>query len=115
MTRRAVGGRLPLPIAAQGIWVGQALDPDNTAYWTAEIVALGGPLDEAGFLRAVEGAVLETEALHQRFRWDGECVWREPVAEPRCPIARLDFSEEVDPAGAAQAFIDGDQIGRAHV
>jgi nonribosomal peptide synthetase MxcG len=112
LTRRAVGGRLPLPIAAQGIWVGQALDPDNTAYWTAEIVALGGPLDEAGFLRAVEGAVLETEALHQRFRWDGECVWREPVAEPRCPIARLDFSEEVDPAGAAQAFIDGDLRGR---
>ncbi|MDQ2647635.1 MAG: condensation domain-containing protein, partial [Myxococcota bacterium] len=101
-----------LAAAAKGIWLGQALDPDNTAYWTAELVELRGPLEPARFIRAVERAVLETEALHQRFHWAGDDVRRAPVSERCCPLPVLDFSREREPERAAREFLEQDLRAR---
>ena len=59
---------LPLTAGQLGIWLGQALDPESTAYWAAECIELIGALDVTAFERAHARAVRETEALRSRFR-----------------------------------------------
>ncbi|MFT3736659.1 MAG: amino acid adenylation domain-containing protein [Rhodocyclaceae bacterium] len=73
--------RLPLSAAQLGIWLGQQLDPQSPAYWTAEAIELRGPLDPVAFESALRHAIDECEALHMRFGTDegteqGMQVWQ---------------------------------------
>lgn len=72
--------RLPLTAAQSGIWWGQALDPDSTAYWAAEYVELRGRVDFAPFEAAVARAIYETEALQQRYIERDGLLWQERTA-----------------------------------
>ncbi|GAA5161039.1 amino acid adenylation domain-containing protein [Viridibacterium curvum] len=71
--------RLPLSAAQLGIWLGQQLDPQSPAYWTAEAIELLGPLDPAAFESVLRQAIDECEALHMRYGIDeaeGMQVWQ---------------------------------------
>ncbi|WP_374351941.1 amino acid adenylation domain-containing protein [Chitinimonas sp.] len=101
--------RLPLSQAQLGIWFGQALDPANPSYWTAEALDLRGPLDLARLERAMRALLDHCESLRMVFGSDdaGQ-LWQtpQPLADNwRLPL--LDLSTHVQPQQAAQAHIDG--------
>ncbi|MFC4158682.1 amino acid adenylation domain-containing protein [Chitinimonas lacunae] len=100
--------RLPLSAAQYGIWLGQQLDPASPAYLTAEAIELRGALDEAAFLAAVRRTLDRCEALHMRYRSDGESVWQ--THEPRhdWPLPCPDLSAAASPWQAAQDWMSAD-------
>ena len=117
---KASPARLPLTAAQLGIWLGQALDPDNTAYWAAEYLELAGALDERALERAVTRAVAETESLRLRFGSDqsGEPgaslgPFQELLAGAPFELRRNDVSGEPDPEAAALATMRQDGTFRA--
>lgn len=95
--------RLALSSAQYGIWLGQQLDPDSPAYWTAEAIELTGELDAAVFEAALRQAVSECDALHQRLRSDGETAWQRVDRRDDWVLTRrqLDFD-------AAHAWMQAD-------
>jgi len=95
--------RLALTSAQYGIWLGQQLDPDSPAYWTAEAVELTGELDAAAFEAALRQAVSECDALHQRLRSDGETAWQSMERRDDWILIR----RQVD-AAAAHAWMQAD-------
>jgi nonribosomal peptide synthetase MxcG len=97
----------PLSSAAKGIWIGQALDPGTPAYWTAELVELEGALELPALRRAIERAVLETEALHQCYELVAGEV-RQRATERRCDLVVLDCSGDPDPSATVRAFVESD-------
>jgi nonribosomal peptide synthetase MxcG len=86
--------QLALTSAQVGIWIGQQLDPDSPAYWTAEAVQLDGALDAAAFEAALRQAVAECDALHQRYASDGQQVWQRDAPRTHWPLARHQFDED---------------------
>src|SRR3990167_1837109 len=84
--------RLALTAAQLGIWIGQQLDRNNPAYWTAEAVELRGELVADLFAQAVQNTVHECEALHMRFHCEGEQVWQEPARTAQEIWQVLDFT-----------------------
>lgn len=86
------GNRLGLSAAQLGIWIGQQLDRNNPAYWTAEAVELQGELDADRFAQAVQNTVQDCEALQMRFHCEGEQVWQEPARTTHVMWQMLDFT-----------------------
>jgi amino acid adenylation domain-containing protein len=100
------GARLPLTAAQLGIWLGQALDPQSTAYWAAEYVELAGPLEVARFERAHQRALCRVESLHLRFA-SGEAGPEQWTSQDRhVRLMKLDFSSAVDPSAAARRWME---------
>ncbi|WP_290580128.1 amino acid adenylation domain-containing protein [Ketobacter sp.] len=115
----------PLPItpAQMGIWLGQQLDPENPAYWTAEYLELLGSqlrgsqlqdsqlqdteLDCERLQQAVRAAVLECEALHMRFVERDGTVWQQPgpVPEACCTLRAFDSVDPSQRRAAAEAWM----------
>lgn len=93
--------RLPLSAAQLGIWLGQALDPETTAYWAAEYIELVGPLDNRALTAAVERAVAETQSLHLRFDISAYGPHQDLHAPTRFELRQVDLSTVQDPAAAA--------------
>ncbi|QYF95650.1 amino acid adenylation domain-containing protein [Massilia sp. PAMC28688] len=94
--------RQPLTAAQQGIWLGQQLDPHSPAYWTAEVVELRGALDDAAFEAALCQAVSECDALHQRYRAEGENIWQ-ALHPQEWSLARLRLDQ-----AAARCWMNSD-------
>lgn len=101
---------LPLSAAQYGIWLGQQLDPASPAYWTAEAVELHGALDQTAFVAALRQAVVECDALHQRYASDGTQVWQTSAAERDWQLEQLDFSGAAAPFEAAQRWMQADLL-----
>ncbi len=99
--------RFSLTAAQLGIWLGQALDPRSTAYWAAECIELGGPLDVRAFERAHHEALCEVEALHLRFGFGETGPEQWACEERRAPLVQLDFRSAGDPPSAARAWMAG--------
>lgn len=99
---------LALSAAQYGIWIGQQLDPDSPAYWTAEAVELCGELDVAAFEAALRHAVDESEALHQRYTSDGLQAWQR--SDPR---ASWKLAQHYLDDAAARDWMLADLQGRA--
>jgi nonribosomal peptide synthetase MxcG len=95
--------RLALTSAQYGIWLGQQLDPDSPAYWTAEAVELTGELDADSFETALRQAVAECDALHQRLRSDGETAWQSLERCDDWPLIRRQLDSD-----AAHAWMQAD-------
>ncbi len=95
--------RLALTAAQYGIWIGQQLDPDSPAYWTAEAVELSGELDVAAFEAALRQGVDECDALHQRYGTDGQHAWQTSAAREHWPLAHHHLDE-----AAAQSWMLAD-------
>ncbi|ADD44164.1 AMP-binding protein [Stackebrandtia nassauensis] len=58
---------LGLTAAAEGIHMGQSLDPGYPGYWTAECAEISGPVDVDRLCDAIAATVRDAEALHARF------------------------------------------------
>ncbi|MFZ5604325.1 MAG: amino acid adenylation domain-containing protein [Pseudomonadota bacterium] len=100
------GERLALSAAQLGIWIGQQLDRNNPAYWTAEAVELQGELDANRFAQAVQNTVNECEALQMHFHCEGEQVWQEPARTTQTIWQILDFTAaSADAWQAAQKWM----------
>ncbi|WP_057970923.1 condensation domain-containing protein [Lysobacter antibioticus] len=99
---------LPLTGPQYGMWAGQQLDPDSPSFWTAEAIELSGPLD----LAALEAALCDTlsacDALHMRYRLQGEEVVQTLDAARPVVIAHQDYSNCEDPWRSARAWMDED-------
>lgn len=95
--------RLALTAAQYGIWIGQQLDPDSPAYWTAEAVELSGELNVAAFEAALRQAIDECDALHQRYSTDGQHAWQSTAARGHWPLARHHLDD-----AAAQSWMLAD-------
>ena len=81
---------LPTHAAAEGIYRGQALDPANPAFWTAEVCRIQGDVDFDRLCNSIIDTVLDADALHTRFTEQAEKVtqivtpdrsWRPEVVE----------------------------------
>jgi len=93
--------RLPLSAAQLGIWLGQALDPETTAYWAAEYIELEGPLDSRALTAAVARTVAETQSLQLRFDMSAYGPHQELHATTPFELRHVDVSTAQDPAAAA--------------
>ncbi|AIY40965.1 Siderophore biosynthesis non-ribosomal peptide synthetase modules [Collimonas arenae] len=101
---------LPLSAAQYGIWLGQQLAPESPAYWTAEAVEIHGALEQATFVAALQQAVAECDALHQRYASDGTQVRQTPAIERDWQLEQLDFSAADAPFEAAQRWMQADLL-----
>jgi amino acid adenylation domain-containing protein len=99
--------RLPLTAAQRGIWLGQALDPESPAYWTAELVELEGELDERLFQSAVRSVLEESRALHARFDSTRDEL-EQHFAPHGVELPLHDFSRMDAPEAAAREWIADD-------
>lgn len=103
---------LPLTGAQAGIWLAQQLAPGSAVYNTADAVELSGPLDEAVVAASIRAVLDEAEALHARFvdGPDGPVqLLRDPTTTAGAwDLPVLDLRGEVDPAGAAEAYLAAD-------
>ncbi len=98
---------LALTAAQRGIWLGQALDPQNPTYWTAELVELEGELDERLFHSAVCRVLQESTALFARFdSASAELVQR--IVPHGVELPLHDFSAEEAPEAALREWIAAD-------
>lgn len=104
---------LPLSAAQYGIWLGQHLDTGSPAYWTAEAVELCGVLNQAQFEAALNQAVAECDALHQRYACDGRSVWQTQANDSGWKLLQLDFSAAAAPFEAAQRWMQADLLQTA--
>lgn len=94
--------RRPLLAAQEGIWTGNALDPDSPAYNTAEYVHLHGSVDPAVFDKALRHTVSEVEALNVRFVTDETGrPWEESVPGVAWAPHIADLTTAADPHAAA--------------
>ncbi|MEV0194784.1 amino acid adenylation domain-containing protein, partial [Kitasatospora purpeofusca] len=100
--------RLPLTDAQSGVWYGQRLDPDNTAYNVGQYVEIDGPVDQDLLETALRRAVGETEVLGLRFGEEDGTPYQEPAAPSDWPLPRTDLSTEPDPLAAAVALMRAD-------
>jgi len=91
-----------------GIWLAQALDPQDSSYNIAECVEIIGPLDPAIFQKAVRQVVAATDALHLRFIETDEGPRQYLVTDPDRVMPFFDLRAEPDPRSAAQAWMFGD-------
>jgi nonribosomal peptide synthetase MxcG len=99
---------LPITSAQEGVWIGQRLAPASPLYNAAECVRINGPLDIAGFERALGRVVAAAEALHVRFESGPEGVTQLPCPPGEWPLPVLDVSGRAEPGVAARAWIDAD-------
>ncbi|WP_148087150.1 condensation domain-containing protein, partial [Pseudogemmobacter humi] len=58
----------PLTEAQEGLWYFQALDPASPILNTGQYLELSGPVDLSALREALARTILESEALHLRFR-----------------------------------------------
>lgn len=98
----------PLTAPQYGMWAGQRMEPDSPAFWTAEAIELRGPLDAAALGHAVIDTLRRCDALHMRYRDDGNGVRQQ--LDPARAVAwpQHDFSDEADPWRAAEAWMRAD-------
>ncbi len=92
---------LPLTAPQYGMWAAQQLDPDSSAFWTAEAVELEGPLDTDALRAAVETTLAACDALHMRYwRLDGDVMQSRRLSYAvQLPI--IDLRGHADPARVA--------------
>jgi amino acid adenylation domain-containing protein len=109
MPERRDARRLRLTAAQEGIWTGQAFDPDSPAFNTAEYVEIHGPVDISLFERAVRTAVGETDALTVRFGTDpDDRAWQDVGSCPGWTMHHLDVSAAPDPVAVALDWMRAD-------
>ncbi|MGH8881618.1 MAG: condensation domain-containing protein, partial [Stackebrandtia sp.] len=93
---------LSLTAAAEGIGLGQLLDPGYPGYWTAECAAITGPVEVDRLADAVAATVVDAEALHARFPdtrsqlVDVDTAWRPEIVEVPADHGRLQIQSMID-------------------
>ncbi|MGA4843857.1 amino acid adenylation domain-containing protein [Streptomyces sp. G45] len=98
----------PLLAAQAGIHYAQRVDPGSTAFQTADVTEIHGPVDEDRFERALRQTVAEADTLRLRVtESDGE-PWRWVEREPSTLVHRLDLRAAERPEEAADAWIEAD-------
>ncbi|MCS0637479.1 amino acid adenylation domain-containing protein [Streptomyces sp. LP05-1] len=98
--------------AQAGIRYAQQLAPESTAYHTADVVEIDGPLDPELFERALTRTVAEADTLRLRItERDGE-PRQEIRPVPTAPLRRLDLRDTGDPVAGAEAWIADDLARR---
>ncbi|WP_323011930.1 amino acid adenylation domain-containing protein [Castellaniella sp.] len=82
---------VPLTEAQEGLWYAQRLDPANPIFNPAHCTTLRGPLDVPRFIRAVNQALAEAQALSLRFRElpDGPVQALDPGLSPSLEVHDL--------------------------
>jgi amino acid adenylation domain-containing protein len=98
----------PLTAAQRGIWLGQALAPDNPIYWTAEVIELSGDIDVPALVAAIDETLRATECLHVRYAVSN--------GEPMCSLVqvapesleRIDLRHTGSPDDAFEAWARDD-------
>ncbi len=103
----AVGERIPLSSAQQGIWIGQQLDPDSTVFNTAEYSDIRGPVDVDALVAAIRRVVGETEAVGVLLADDTQLLG----SVPAWSVYLADLTDEIDPLATALAWMT-DDLGR---
>ncbi|WP_112312409.1 condensation domain-containing protein [Pseudogemmobacter bohemicus] len=98
---RAVQETRPLTEAQEGLWYFQALDPANPILNTGQYLELTGAVDLAALREAVARTIIESEALHLRFRTGstGPEQWLQPGA---LSLSEVDLTAH--PEAAAEAL-----------
>jgi len=86
------------------IWTGQQLAPQSPMYNMAMIYQIKGSVDAANFCKAFEALVQETEALRMVVRLDEDTPMQYLCKEINYEVTHLDFSDEVAPRAALQAW-----------
>ena len=91
-----------------GIWYSQQLSPDTSVYNIGEYLEIAGDLDTGLFEAALRRVISEVDALHLRFREDGEAP-RQYAGEPgEWPLHVVDVSSAADPRAAAAEWMRAD-------
>ncbi|WP_241968624.1 condensation domain-containing protein, partial [Streptomyces sp. ICBB 8177] len=99
---------LPLTASQEGVWYGQAIDPDSPKYNIGECIEIHGPLDEELFERVVERVCDSCESLNTEFVSQGDAVYQR-VARRLLPRAqRVDLSTQADPVATAERYMADD-------
>ncbi|MFT3662976.1 MAG: condensation domain-containing protein [Gordonia sp. (in: high G+C Gram-positive bacteria)] len=99
------GSRSPLTAAQREIWMADRATDDSTAYTTALIAHMRGPVDVTALTVAMDATIARSQAARVRFVTAGGEVYQE-VIDDLPPIGVLDFRGETDPEAAARAWID---------
>jgi enterobactin synthetase component F len=93
------------------MWFAQQLEPDGSAFNTADYLEIRGPVDTDRLVAAIQAAVAEIDALHVRFTTRDGIPVQEPVPPRPWPVSVVDLSAEADPELAARAWMTAD-LGR---
>ncbi|MCX4026889.1 amino acid adenylation domain-containing protein [Endozoicomonas sp. SM1973] len=97
---------LQLSSAQYGIWLGQQLNLNSSAYNTAECVEIAGPLQEEAFKQAVYQVLQETQALRLSIIQQADNTPRQSI-QPLAgwSLAVIDFTSQNNPQQAAKQWM----------
>lgn len=99
---------VPLTEAQAGMWYAQRMDPANPVFNTGQCVDLRGELDVEAFRLAVDGTMVEADALAMRVI-DAADTPRQLIDDSRrARLALIDLRDEADALAQARAEIDAD-------
>ncbi|RZI86538.1 MAG: amino acid adenylation domain-containing protein [Rubrivivax sp.] len=93
---------MPLTDAQRGIWMGQRLAGDNPSYWTAEALAMRGPLQLESFKRAVDHVLGHALTLHMQVDEAGQASYPPALAPMACSPEVVVLPPQAD---AEQAWV----------
>ncbi|WP_454162956.1 non-ribosomal peptide synthetase [Gordonia iterans] len=97
--------RAPLTAAQREIWMADQATDDATAYTTALVAHMRGPVDLAALAEAIDATAARSEAARVRFVIAGGEVHQEVIDRlPPCEV--IDLRGKTDPESAARAWID---------
>ena len=97
---------LPLTTAQQGVWFAQQLDPNSTAFMTAERLELQGPVDDDALAAAIRAAVDEADVLHVRVADRDGVPWQHLEPPGDWPLQIVDLRGAPDPESAADDWCE---------
>ncbi|OZF39998.1 hypothetical protein CH296_01470 [Rhodococcus sp. 14-2496-1d] len=110
LRRRAPGGRVPLSLAQQRMWVLNRLDPDSGAYNMPLALRLRGELDVAALQAAVTSTVERHESLRTRYPEDTDGSPYQEIMDVEGVVPDLtpvDAPSDADTADRVRAMIHG--------
>ncbi|WP_082710267.1 non-ribosomal peptide synthetase [Burkholderia sp. TSV86] len=105
---------IKLTTAQLGIWYGQAVAPESSAYHVAEYFDINGPLDPDVLEAALSKVIEESPTLSVRFEMtpDGPLQFARPH---HCRLVRIDLSTKLDSVGEAKAWMHNDVVNGSKV
>ncbi len=94
------------PVQAE-IWLAQQIDPHSPVYKVAQFTVIDGPIEPVIFEAALRQVVEEAQSVRLQFINSGDGV-KQFVASPKWTLTTFDFSAELDPQAAAEAWMKAD-------
>ncbi len=104
---------IPATIAQRAIWMGQTIEPDNSAYNVAIQVNIDGPLAVDIFTHAVVQTIAMTESLHAVYQCSDQAPFELLQRLGRCELEsmqRIDLRQSPDATAAATSWMNQDRF-----